>query len=50
MDFKIEPVQSDNVFTHGVGIGFDFDVSEKTDISLECKFKILFTVYSYFLM
>ena len=43
VDTKIEPSHLENVLTTGVGIGFEFDVSEKTDIYLEGKFNVMFT-------
>jgi len=43
VDIKIEPSHLENVFSAGAGIGFEFDMSEKTDIYLEGKFDYLLT-------
>ncbi len=43
VDLEIEPAHHENVLTAGVGIGFEFNMSENTNIYLEGKFDFLFT-------
>jgi len=43
MDTKIVPASTENVLTTGIGIGFDIDVTKRTDLYLEGRFDVLFT-------